>query len=255
MISSPAVTSEQRAAFDARGWVAAPGFFTPAEAAELGAWTDELLVRPEAPGAHWVYYEDSRSEPGLRIVQRIENFCSVHAGFDRVVRSDRMVAAAAELLGAPAVLFKEKINLKLPGSGGFEPHQDQQAGWSTYAPVFLTALVSIDASTVENGCLHLSDGPRATGMIGREWQPLSAAEMAAYRFRPIPTEPGDVLFFDSFTPHWSEPNRTDRPRRILYLTYNRAADGDQRARYHADKHAAFPPDIDRRPGTSYTFRV
>ena len=92
-------------------------------------------------------------------------------------------------------------------------------------------------------------------MIGREWQPLSAAEMAAYRFRPAPTAPGDVLFFDSFAPHSSEPNRTDSRRRILYLTYNRASDGDRRARYYADKHASFPPDVERQPGKSYTFRV
>ena len=251
------LTPAQRADFDARGWVAAPGFFTAAEAAELGAWTDELLARPEAPGTHWVYYEDSRTEPNRRIVQRIENFCPFHAGFDRMVRSGRLAAAAAELLGGPAVLFKDKINLKLPGGGGFEPHQDQQAGWSVYAPIFLTALVSIDLSNVENGCLWLpEDGaPRATGMIGREWQPLSAAEMAAYRFRPAPTAPGDVLFFDSFAPHSSEPNRTDTRRRILYLTYNRASDGDRRARYYADKHASFPPDVERQPGKSYTFRV
>ena len=32
-------------------------------------------------------------------------------------------------------------------------------------------------------------------------------------------------------------------------------DGDVRARYWADKHAAFPPDVERQPGARYTFRV
>jgi hypothetical protein len=64
-----------------------------------------------------------------------------------------------------------------------------------------------------------------------------------------------VLFFDSYAPHGSKPNRTAEARRILYLTYNRARDGDHRAAYFADKRANFPPDIERAPGTEYRFRV
>ena len=53
----------------------------------------------------------------------------------------------------------------------------------------------------------------------------------------------------------AKPNLTDRPRRALYVTYNRAADGDHRARYFAEKRANFPPDIEREPGKEYRFRV
>ncbi len=63
------------------------------------------------------------------------------------------------------------------------------------------------------------------------------------------------MFFDSFAPHRSAPNLTDRPRRALYVTYNRASEGDHRARYVADKRANFPPDIEREPGKTYVFRV
>ncbi|MEC8204785.1 MAG: phytanoyl-CoA dioxygenase family protein, partial [Pseudomonadota bacterium] len=50
------------------------------------------------------------------------------------------------------------MNFKLPGGDGFELHQDQQAGWGTYTDFFITALVSIDAATEENGCLELVAG-------------------------------------------------------------------------------------------------
>jgi ectoine hydroxylase-related dioxygenase (phytanoyl-CoA dioxygenase family) len=79
--------------------------------------------------------------------------------------------------------------------------------------------------------------------------------MASFRLIPLPTEPGDVVFFDSYVPHASKPNLTDRARRALYLTYNRASDGDHRARYFADKRAAFPPDVERKAGVNYKFRV
>jgi hypothetical protein len=241
--------------FQRTGWLAARSFFTAEEVAQISAWTDELLAMPEVPGEHMVYYEDSLKDPSRRVVQRIENFCPYHPGFDALVRGGRLERAAGRLLGGPALLFKEKVNFKMPGGAGFEPHQDQQAGWSVFAPLFVTALVCIDRATTENGCLEMTDAPRFAGLIGQEWTPLTAEEMASFSLISTPTEPGDVLFFDSYAPHASKPNLTDKARRILYLTYNLASDGDHRARYYAEKRANFPPDVERRPGETYTFRV
>jgi hypothetical protein len=253
-ISERRLTDDQVGAFHRDGWVKAAGFFTPAEVADMDQWTNELLSRPETPGEHMVYYEQSYRAPAERIVQRIEYFCGYHPEFDRFVNGE-LKAAIARLLGEPAVLFKEKINLKLPGGAGFEPHQDQQAGWSAYAPLFVTALVSIDRATLENGCLEMAAGPRHSDLIGPEWAPLTPTEMSGLSLAPVPTAPGDVLFFDSFAPHASKRNETADARRILYLTYNRQADGDHRDRYFADKRASYPPDIERAPGREYRFRV
>jgi ectoine hydroxylase-related dioxygenase (phytanoyl-CoA dioxygenase family) len=79
--------------------------------------------------------------------------------------------------------------------------------------------------------------------------------MAGYPTIPVPCSPGDVLFFDSYVPHASKANQTDSPRRILYLTYNAKSCGDHRAQYFADKRTNFPPDVERKPGTEYRFRV
>jgi len=69
------------------------------------------------------------------------------------------------------VLFKDKINFKLPGGDGFKPHQDQQAGWSTYADLFITAMVSLDATTADNGCLELCAGQHTRGLLGVSGRP------------------------------------------------------------------------------------
>ena len=248
------LSPEQRGQFDARGWTAAPGFFSAAEAAEISCWTDELTDRPEVPGAHMVYWEKSLIDPDAKVRQRIEDFCPVHDGFDALVHG-RLAQAVAELVDEPAVLFKDKINFKEPGGAGVEPHQDQQAGWSLYAPLFVTALVAIDTATLENGCLEMADAPRLRGMIGAEWAPLGADQMAAFDMVSVPNQPGDVLFFDSYAPHASKPNMTEAGRRLLYLTYNAASYGDHRRRYFEDKRASFPPDVERMPGREYRFRV
>jgi ectoine hydroxylase-related dioxygenase (phytanoyl-CoA dioxygenase family) len=249
------LTYRQIEAYGKAGWVLARSFFEPDEVAAISRWTDDLAALPEVPGRQMVYHEPSLIEPSRRVIQRIENFCPYHPEFDTLVRASRLFVAVEQLFGAPACLFKEKINFKMSGGAGFEPHQDQQAGWSRYASLFVTALVTIDRATIENGCLEMADATRFSSLIGEEWRPLSPAEMAGFNLISIPTEPGDVLFFDSFAPHASKPNLTDSPRRILYLTYNLASEGDHRVRYFADKRANFPPDIERKPGVEYKFRV
>ena len=234
------------------GFVRVRNFFSAAEMVEILDWTAQLQAAPETLGRHWVYREASLTHPDERVLQRIENFCPFHAGFDRLIRDSALTHWTSALMGGPALLFKEKINFKMPGGAGFTAHQDQQAGWGRYAPIFLTAMVTLDAATLGNGCLEIAPGRHREGLIGEEWKPLGEEGLALH---PVPTEPGDVIFFDSFTPHASRPNLTASARRILYLTYNLASDGDHRRQYYADKHAAFPPDIEREQGKSYVFRV
>jgi hypothetical protein len=247
--------SEALEDFARRGWAAVPGFFPAAATADLVRFTDEVCALPEIPGRQMVYREPSLLDPQARVVQRIENFAPYHSGYDTLIRGSRLQAAVEQMLGCPAVLFKDKINFKLSGGSGFEPHQDQQAGWSDYASLFLSVLVAIDPATLENGCLEMSNSPRLSRLIGREWAPLSAQELAGFDLLPVPTCPGDVVFFDSYVPHASRPNLTRDPRRALYVTYNRLSDGDHRVSYFADKRASFPPDIERLPGVEYRFRV
>jgi ectoine hydroxylase-related dioxygenase (phytanoyl-CoA dioxygenase family) len=202
-----------------------------------------------------VYGEKSLQDSERRLINRIENFYPYHPGFKALFDGEKLLGRVDDLFGEAAVLFKDKINFKLAGGDGFKPHQDQQAGWSAYAALFITAMVSIDATTEENGCLELCAGHHTRGLLGEEWQPLTDEDMRRLGARPVPTRPGDTVFFDSYTPHASAPNLTAERRRVLYITYNRRSAGDHRARYYADKRKSFPPDIERDPTQVYTFRV
>jgi ectoine hydroxylase-related dioxygenase (phytanoyl-CoA dioxygenase family) len=246
----PTVEDVARARRD--GYLVVRNFVNANQLAELLRWTTQLQESPEVSGRHWVYHEDSVTTPGRRVIQRIENFCPYHEGFDQFIRGGALARWTGALMGGPVVLFKDKINFKMPGGAGFKAHQDQQAGWSVYAPLFVTAMVTLDAATLENGCLEVSAGRHREGLIGEQWKPL---EEQGLSLQPVPTAPGDVIFFDSFVPHASKANVTDSPRRILYITYNLASEGDHRTRYFADKHASFPPDIDRDREKTYVFRV
>lgn len=241
-------------AFRRDGFVLVPGAFDEAAMARIARWSDELVTRPELPGRHMAYYEDSLVEPGRRVLSRIENFCPYHPEFDRLLRGASMMSWMARLFGEPAVLFKDKINFKLSGADGFKAHQDVQAGWDAYASLHITMLLSIDDAHEHNGCLELAPGHHRRGLIGSMWEPLDEGS-PAIEYRAAPTRSGDVLFFDSFAPHRSGPNRSGQPRRVLYVTYNRASEGDHRDRYYADKRLSYPPDCERDRHREYVFRV
>ena len=48
---------------------------------------------------------------------------------------------------------------------------------------------------------------------------------------------------------------SDTVRRLYFATYNKLSDGDHMAQYYADKRKSFPPDIERKDGREYVFRV
>lgn len=238
--------------FRETGYLVVRGGIGPRDVARISDWSDEILDAPEISGGHWVYHEQSRRESGRDLVSRIERIAPFHAGFASLTRA--LAVPVGQLLGEHACLFKEKINFKMPGGDGFKPHQDRQAGWDVYADYFISVLVSIDTATPENGCIRIAGGHRHKGHY-ESWVPLTDDELAEMTFVECPTDPGDLIFFDSLAPHASEPNMSDSVRRVYYATYNRASAGDHMAAYYTDKHASYPPDIDRKPGKTYVFRV
>ena len=215
-------------------------------------WTDEVTNYPETPNKYMMYFEESKLEKGKRILSRMEDIEPFHEGFSELFVHGEIQKITSQLFSEKALLFKDKINFKMPGGDGFKAHQDVQAGWDRYAKLHITALISIDPSTKKNGCLEIASGHHDKGLIGEKWEPLKED---ALDYLSIPTNPGDAIFFDSYIPHRSGPNMTDEKRRVLYVTYNAVSEGDHRREYYADKRQSYPPDIERDPNKKYVFRV
>lgn len=251
MIVFPDISDADLATFSESGFLLIPKAFDEDAISKISEWTQEVVEMPEISGRQWVYHEKSLVD-GTDIVSRIENISPFHAGYRELTKV--LQKPASQLLGEKAVLFKEKINFKMPGGDGFKPHQDSQAGWDKYADFFVSALISIDTATIENGCLKIVDGYHKKGLF-RSWEPLNDQEMVGMKFTPVPTNPGDVIFFDCYAPHASDANRTKSVRRIYYATYNKLSAGNHLEKYYADKHKTYPPDIDRQIGKEYIFRV
>ncbi len=249
------LSTKEKTDFDRDGFVVIKKMYSDEEIKQLADWMDGLVQRGPEFGKEMFYYEDSLLEKGKKVLSRIERFSKYHPLTDQLIHAPKMLNRVSVLLGEPAILFKEKINFKMSGGEGFAPHQDIQPGWDDYASYFISVLVTVDPSTLENGCLELSAGHHKKGWLGERMKPLTENQLKGVVFTPYPMDPGDVAFFDCFVPHQSKPNLTNHQRRNLYLTYNRASQGDKREKYFADKRQNFPPDNEREPGKEYKFKV
>lgn len=252
MVTTPVLSDQQIDDFKRDGFVVTPGVFDAAEVAGIDAAMNDLVNLPEEPGKHWVYWEESRLDPDKKIISRIENISPYVSGFAEL--SAALKPPVGKLLGEDAALFKEKVNFKYPGADGFKPHQDSQAGWWDYADYFVTVMVCVDEATEKNGCLQVVAGHHKEGLV-RKWEPLNEEDTGKMDFIMVPTKPGDVIYFDSYTPHGSEPNMSDKTRRVYFATYSRLSDGNFLEQYYADKRKTYPPDIEREAGKEYKFRV
>ena len=79
-------TADEIAAFERDGYVIVRGLYDAQAMADIAAWTDDIQARPETAGKWVKYFDDSLTKPGMRILNRVENFCPS--------------ASVAELVGA-----------------------------------------------------------------------------------------------------------------------------------------------------------
>jgi len=235
-----------RSSWSTNRYVVLRGALDGPERERLRKWTEELAAWHEMPGKWMKYFE-----PGPeRLLCRVENFLPYHDGLRALLERTDLLRCLEELLGERPVLFKEKLNFKLPGGGGFAPHQDAPAFTSFGQTYHVTLLPSPDRMTPDNGCLEMVDGFSVRRVLPQEEDgTLRRDVVEALVFNPLTLEPGDLVLFDSYVPHRSGPNRSLEPRRALYVSYNRASEGDRRAEYFALKRRSFPPESERVPGT------
>ena len=141
------------------------------------------------------------------------------------------------------LLFKDKINYKMPLGNGFHAHLDAPAYDHIGRIEHVTANFAVDAATPENGCVEVVPGSHKMnveltdgGRIRKDWED-------AHEWVSIPLAPGDILIFGSHLAHRSASNKTDKPRASLYATYHARSDGsDLRTKYYEHRRAMFPPD-------------
>lgn len=228
--------------FRTKGWLLTQTLDAD-QVTQLRAWVDEVAAWPD-DGDGWMHHRELTDE-GPKLC-RSENFVPFHDGLRALLTAGSMLDTASALLGEPAVLYKEKVNYKLPGGAGYAPHQDAPA--YPFIDAHVSCMVAVDDATEANGCLEVVEAMHHEVLATDEGGCVHPDLVAQLTWRAVEVPAGATLWFHSRTPHRSGPNRSPQSRRALYPTYNARSEGDLRAAYYAEKLARFRAEGGRADG-------
>ncbi len=205
------------------------------EVADAPVRTDDLDYQIDGnryveTGQSTVQFEHHEGSKTIRV---IEPFHHLDPVFDAMIEDPRIVTPLCGVLGEERVaLWTDKINLKRPREGsGFRWHQDSPY-WSHvcgHCDRLLNVMITLDDADRHNGCFRVVSGSHREGFLpgiqdGTRLGPLftdpAAFDVERQWLAELPA--GSLVVFNAHTVHGSEPNRSDRARRAIILTYQPA---------------------------------
>lgn len=221
-----------------RGYLVLDSFFSANEVEAVSREADRLRAHPDVIHAdnlrcRWQTHM-ATGEPLLDTLDPITDLSPAVAG---LARSKSLLEVLGRILGEPALLFKDKLIYKPPGALGHAPHQDY-ISWPSFPTTFTTVLAAIDSADEQNGCLTLYSGHHRRGYLSPkdgDYHDLPEHLFEKDSRVDLKLRPGDIALFGCLLPHGSAPNRSDRTRRHLYLSYNALSDGGDRRQSHYEE--------------------
>jgi len=210
-----------------RGYISLRGLFKPEE---IAAWSEECdrLLRSE-----FVFQENIRTPFRMNSgewPERIDPAVDISPVFSALASNSRIIKVVEGIFRDKALLFKDKIIFKAPGTQGYSMHQDQ--AWWQLCPAddILSVSIQIDGASAANGCIELFPGYHGKLLtqpgVRTNFRKEELALIDPSTGEKIETVPGDVLIFHSLAPHQSATNTANVSRRSFYLTYSAARNGD-----------------------------
>lgn len=223
-ILAPAVVE----AYQRDGYYLHRGLFGRRTAEEACAWLKAQNL--EALAKSW-----TEQEPGVPLAV----FSVVHTGdhpVARMVRDQRMLDIAGELMGAPVYIWASKVNLKAAWCGTAEYYHQDLVYWKDRGyprAEMLSCMIFLEPHTLRNAALHVVPGSHRLGFI-EHMQFINVNGLAKCMVPPatmdrlyrehglvvVEGEPGDVLFFHTSLVHGSAHNISPQSRMILLAQLN-----------------------------------
>lgn len=229
------LSSDQYASFHRDGYLIVKNLFDSEE-------VDMLLTTARNDDALNANARDIEDTIGQKIKLALWN----HPGddiFGLVARCHRVVDTAEALLGDEVYHYHSKLSIKEPKVGGaWEWHQDYGYWYQNGClfPDMLSCMISLDPSTIENGCMQVLKGSHKLGRIEHQ---LEGEQTGADKNRVAQAtklldvvhavmDPGDALFFHCNTLHCSAPNQSNDPRWLLISCYNSKHNNPYKEHHH-----------------------
>ena len=222
------ISERQKRQFDEQGFFTVENVLSPGDVEKMRSEFERIHAAEKDQGGHEVHVE-----PGAR---RISNIFNKTEAFDKCLWIPQVLAASAYLLGEIKV---HGANLRDPvkGYGQQDLHVDVPKKFADDWWV-VNSMIMFDDMTLDNGPTRVVPGSHMWAPINvpyvniGDWEPvpLSAEDKARIPKDLAAPYPGEVLveapagsavICNSAMWHAGSLKKSDKPRRMLHLTYTR----------------------------------
>jgi phytanoyl-CoA hydroxylase len=155
-------TTKLAESYRENGFAVAERFFDAEYVARLNGAIEEVLDVPDVSSV-------AELEPGdAAIPRRIWSPTKRHAAFERTVADPRLLDVIEQLVGPDILFHYSKLHMKGPRVGSVvEWHQDFSYYPHTNTDL-VTAMVYLDAATMQNACLQALPGSHRLGLADHD---------------------------------------------------------------------------------------
>ncbi|GAA1840476.1 ectoine hydroxylase [Pseudonocardia ailaonensis] len=220
------------------GFSRVPDLLTPDEVAGYAAELDRLAHDPLVRADDRCIVEKASAE--VRSIFEVHRISEMIA---HLVRDERVVGRARQILGGDVYVHQSRINYKPGfGGGGFSWHSDFET-WHAEdgmpTPRAVSCSISLTENYAYNGCLMIMPGSHRTFVscvgetpednyrsslteqeIGTPDQDSLTALADRHGIAMLTGKAGSATFFDSNCMHGSADNITPYPRSNIFIVFN-----------------------------------
>jgi phytanoyl-CoA hydroxylase len=226
---SATLTAEPLAAYRRDGYLLVEDLLSSEEVVALRERIWEYTHGGQALGELKIQIEPRVQRGELQVahpgdgIRKIDGLVENDDLFRKLGTHPHIVGVIESILGPDIKMFRNSLMLKPPQVGSPKGwHQD-----SPYWPIEPMALCScwfpFDNATLENGCMCVIPGAQTRGPLPHvsvtDDFVIMEGAVDASEAVAVPMRAGSGLFFHSLLPHYTAPNRSQRWRRAIALSY------------------------------------
>lgn len=221
--------SKQISFYKTEGYLPIEGLITPEEAEALRARVRDYTHHGKDASRLTIQVEPRVERGEVKVdhpgdgIRKIDGLVEHDDLFRKLGTHPNILSIINQILGPDVKLFRNTLLLKPPGIGSPKGMHQDSPYWPIEPMDLCSCWFALDDATPENGCMGVIPKWHTRGAFPHKHVTDDfVIEEGHYDMKDLvlaPLKAGGGLFFHSLIPHYTAPNRSNKWRRAIALSY------------------------------------
>lgn len=227
-------------ALSEQGVCLAPALFSKSEINSFCAEANRLWETQEHRVAQNLRLGLRKDAQGQMVLDRMDPVEDISELFYQLNRHKKLLAIMESIFQDNAVVMKEKLIFKLPGTQGFSVHRDEPYFSISGVPgdKIISIAIALDEAKKENGNIEFFPELTKKTLTAdkNEQRDIAADAVIKSKVFSPKLKAGDAVLYNALIPHQSGINTGEHPRRTYTISYAPARYAECRQNYYQTRY-------------------